>query len=208
MRRCIAWVLALVFVFATPLATTAAEQKNPLAELINAVELKPVNPQSEALNNYLDELMPQLLDYEKMDTYTQVMTCFDYVRDNTRYGSHIANLNAKIGNTTCRAINRSYGAVEGFGAVALVAHVGMCNAYASAFILMARKLGLDAYLVKGETRGAGGGYVYHEWAEIKIDETVYVFDPQLDQSLKRAGLPAHSVFFKTYDQVKGRYIKY
>lgn len=190
-------------------ASSTASQKaqnNPKADILNSAELDPKEPKSPDLAEYLGELMPELIN-DEMDTYEKVKACYDYVKDNTKYGSHVANLGAKIGNTTCGAIDRKYGAVEGYGAVALVAKVGMCNAYASAFILMAREIGLDAYLVKGSTKSRGG-YAYHEWCEINIDGTIYVFDPQLDQSLQKSGLKEYMVFCVTYDQIKGRYIKY
>lgn len=187
-------------------SVTQKKQSNPKADILNSAELDPQEPQSPDLAAYLDELMPELIN-DDMDTYEKIKACYDYVKNNTKYGSHLANLDAKIGDTTCRAIDRKYGSVEGYGAVALVARVGMCNAYASAFILMARKIGLDAYLVTGSTKSRGG-YAYHEWCEIKIGGTAYVFDPQLDQSLKKSGLKEYLVFCATYDQISGRYIKY
>lgn len=210
-NRLTALVLAAAIIFGTSLGAFAASElgeNDARREIINnAPELVPASPKSAELDVFLDELMSEIIDAEA-DTYSQLKACYDYVKDNTRYGSHVANLDAKIGNTTCRAIDRKYGAVEGFGAVALSAQVGMCNAYASAFILMARKIGFDAYLVKGETKNGYGGYAYHEWCEIKIGDEVYLFDPQLDQSLTRAGLKEYMVFCVTYSQVPGRYRKY
>lgn len=177
------------------------------ADIFNEAALSPAGPSSQALDTYLDELMPTLID-DEMAPYEQLAACYDYLVDNVRYGSHMRNLGATIGDVSCQSIYSSYGAVEGFGAVALSAKVGLCNAYASAFILMARKVGYDAYLVTGSTKSGGGGYAYHEWAEIDIDGTVYVFDPQLEQDLAAAGLGEYAVFAKTYEQIPGRYIRY
>lgn len=210
-NRLAAFMLAAVMITAMSFGAAAAsklDKNDARIDIINNVpELVPANPKSAELAAFLDELMPELID-EEDDTYGQLKACYDYVKDNTRYGSHVANLDTRVGATTCRAIDRKYGAVEGFGAVALTAHVGMCNAYASAFILMARKIGFDAYLVKGETKDGRGGYAYHEWCEIKIGDAIYLFDPQLDQSLARSGLREYMVFCVTYDQVPGKYRKY
>lgn len=197
--------LAAVFAATLPLSVFASDN---LKDLINNAELNPIEPQSEALEMYLEELMPEIVD-DDMEPYDQLIACYDYIMDNTRYGSHTARLGTQVRDgVTCGQIYSSYGEVEGFGAVALTANVGMCNAYASAFILMAREIGLNAYLVEGETRSAGGGYAYHKWAEVNIDGNVYIFDPQLDQDLSAAGLPAYSVFCKTYDEIGGRYVRY
>lgn len=174
--------------------------------IINGIELEPQAPQSDELDAYLTEIMAELLT-EDMSTFKKVVTCYDYIIKNTTYGSHVAQLSTPIGDVTCGEITRQYGAVEGYGAVALAANTGMCNAYASAFILMANKIGLDAKLVKGYTKSAYGGYAYHEWAEVNIDGVAYTFDPQLEQSLTRAGLGEYNIFCKTYDQIPGRYSK-
>lgn len=180
---------------------------NPRVALMNNVPLRPTSPRSNDLDMYLDSLMATIIN-DNMSTYGQVKASYDYLVSTMRYGSHMAGMGAPIGSVTARNIYSQYGEVEGYGAVALATKQGMCNAYSSAFILMARKIGLDARLVKGSTKGAGGGYVAHQWAEIVIDGVPYVFDPQLEQDLRRAGLPQYTVFFATYDQIPGRYIKY
>lgn len=199
--------LAATLAVAAPVAAFA-EGQDPREALLNQIELDPASPASGNLDAYLDELIPTIIDEDEMDTYDQVKACYDYLVDNVSYGSHTRYLGTSIGETTCGRIYSSYGEVEGFGAVALTAKKGMCNAYASAFILMTRKLGVDAYLVEGQTRSSGGGYAYHKWAEVEIDGIAYAFDPQLEQDLRRAGLAKYSVFCKTYDQIPGRYIKY
>lgn len=205
-------VLSLVIVASLPFSALAADipENDPRRDIINSIEeLNVVSPDSEDLSAYIDELLPTIVA-EDMDFFEQIKACFDYVRDNTSYGSHYtqANMNTRLGSTTIGTIYRQYGEVEGFGAVALVNRVGLCNAYSSAFIMLTRKLGFNAYLVKGSTKGRGGSYRYHEWCEIKLGDNTYVFDPQLDKDLARAGLGNYQVFCVTYDQIPGRYIKY
>lgn len=174
--------------------------------LDQAVLGDPLEPSSQALDQVVEDVMDDLVA-DHMSTYQRLKACYDYVTSNTSYGDHMAYMSTPIGGGTCWDVYQSYGEVEGFGAVALTAGKGMCNAYASAFILMARHMGLDARLVKGATLSGGGTYAYHEWAEISIDGTPYVFDPQLEQSLVRSGLPAYSVFCKPYAALGGRYRK-
>lgn len=209
-KKLIAAALAVAITASLSFSALAADipENDARREIINSVEdLNEAPPKSPELSAYIDEILSEIVT-EDMDLFEQVKVCFDYVRDNTSYGSHYtqANMNTRIGETTIGAIYRKYGEVEGFGAVALKNRVGMCNAYASAFIMLVRKLGFDAYLVKGSTK-SGGGYVYHEWCEIKINGVAYAFDPQLDQSLARS-LGNYKVFCVTYEQVPGRFIKY
>lgn len=180
---------------------------DPRVNLINSVELTPVKPQSEDLDYLLDNIMDNIVE-EDMSTYEKTKASYDYLVNNVSYGSHISRMGTPVGSVTCGQIASNYGSIEGYGAVVLSSNVGMCNAYSSAFILMAREIGLEARLVKGSTRRAGGGYTYHEWAEVIIDGVPYVFDPQLEQDLTRAGLGTYNVFFKTYDQIPGRYSKH
>lgn len=218
LKKILAFLLTICFSLGSALPAAAVEQDR--IDLMNEAELTVVSPGSADLDEYLDALMMEIFydlapeDEEDPDwfvanltTYEKAEACYDYLIENVSYGSHVANLGTAIGNTTCRAIDRIYGSVEGYGAVALTAEVGMCNAYASAFILMARKIGLKASLAKGYTRRRGGGWAYHEWAEITIGETVYAFDPQLDQSLSKQGLGEDIIFFKTYGEIPGRYSK-
>lgn len=201
--------LLLATAVAVGMATTAFAKDLPEGDarinVINQAELSPTAPRSEALDAYLQELLDSILE-DDMDTYQQVKACYDYLVDNLTYGSHTARLGTLVSDgVSCNSIYSKYGEVEGFGAVALTSGTGMCNAYSSAFILMVQEIGLDARLVQGYTRSAGGGYAYHKWAEVNIDGTVYVFDPQLEQNLRSAGMATYSVFCKTYEQVGSRY---
>lgn len=190
-------------------AREAPAQTNvsPEQALLDGASLgDPKAPSSAALDGVVTSVMDEIVS-DGMGTYEKVKACYDYVTGNVAYGNHMAYMSTPIGSGTCWDVYQSYGEVEGFGSVALTAGKGMCNAYASAFILMVRRLGLDARLVKGYTLGGAGGYAYHEWAEMDIGGTTYVFDPQLEQDLTKSGLPAYSVFCKSYAALGRRYQK-
>lgn len=183
-----------------------AQPLSALDILLNNADLSPEQPQSPQLAELVNSIVADITT-EEMTTAEQVQACYDYLVQNTAYGSHMARMGTAVGDTTCRSIYSSYGEIEGFGSVALAARAGLCNAYACAFILMTRSIGLDVKLARGSTRRRGGGYTYHEWAELVIDGVPYVFDPQLEQDLVKSGLPAYSVYGKTYAQTGGRYNK-
>lgn len=183
-----------------------APEGEEVQELLNSADLSPVTAQSEDLQEVIEEVLQEVTD-EDMGTAQKLREAYDYLVENVQYGSHMRNLGTAVGDVTCADIYYTYGEIEGFGSVALTANVGMCNAYASAFILMARTLGYDAHLAAGSTRSAGGGYAYHQWAEIDIDGVTYVFDPQLEQDLREAGLDSYSVYCKSYDEIGSRYVR-
>ncbi len=191
-------------------AQTDADEQNQTAagpaSILNAAELEPAVTGIDALDALVAETLAEITS-EDMTTYEKVVACYDYLTDNMRYGSSMYHLNVPLGDTTCANIFYTYGEVDGFGAVALTSNYGLCNGYAAGFILLVRAIGLDADLVTGQTRSAGGGYAYHKWAEITIDGTAYAFDPQLDQSYARQGLGEYNNFCKTYGEINGRYLK-
>lgn len=188
-------------------ATGAFAQETDVKAVLNGAELEPQSLQSEELGELVEETMDELCG-EEMDTYDKVKVCYDYLVENMSYGNQMRYLNVKAGDATCADIYYDCGEVEGFAAVALTSKIGYCNGYSSALIVMLRTLGIDAWLVEGETGSANGGYAYHKWTEADIGGVTYLFDPQLEQDLTAAGLPAYSVFCKTYDEVGDRYIKY
>ena len=184
----------------------AEEPGSAVQELLNGETLSPAEMQSGALNELVSDRLGTLLSSD-MTTYEQVKTCYDFLLENMQYDSSMRHLDAPAGDGTCWDIFYSYGELEGFAAVALSAHYGQCNGYAAAFIAMTRSIGLDARLVKGSTRGAGGGYVPHQWAELSLGGVPYIFDPQLDQNLAAQGLGEYGCFCLSYEDAGGRYLK-
>lgn len=209
MFKKICLVLALLLTLTLAITLSVRAQDDPLAAertLLNAAELAPEVTGVDALDTLVAATMDSVIT-DDMDTFDKVKACYDYLLDNMSYAASTAYLGTKVGDTTCNAIYTANGEVDGFGAVALAANKGLCNGYSAGFILMARRLGLSAKLVEGSTLGGGGGYAYHKWTEIVLDDVTYVFDPQLDQDVESWGLPAYTCFAKTYDQLGRRYRK-
>lgn len=206
-KKILALILTMALLIASIPAVFAGDNTGGIDERINALELNPTNLNSAELDAYVDSLLASITT-DEMSTYDKLTTCFEYIISNTKYGSHMSGLSYTINGVTCNSIYRNYGEVEGFGSVVLASGKGMCNAYASAWMLMAKKLGLETRLVSGSTKSGRGGYTYHKWVEVDIDGVTYVVDPQLQQSLRRYWPGDYSVYFSTYDQIPGRYIKY
>lgn len=196
-----------MLLLSTSLTAFAQDQQTSVQAKVNALPLSPTNANSPELNAYLDSLLASITT-DQMDTYQKLTACFEYIIANTSYGSHMSGMGYTINGVTCNSIYSSYGDIEGYGAVVFASGKGYCNAYASAWMLLAQKLGVHAQMVEGSTRSGRGGYTYHKWAEVIIDGVTYVVDPQLQQSLRRYWVDDYSVYFSTYDEIPGRYIKY
>lgn len=202
--RAAAAALAVLTICSAPVSAENAVEEAPAEVILNAADLNPTETGIPALDKLVAETLDSLIDKD-MDSYEKIRTCYDWLLDNMSYDSSMKHLGVSVGDMTCGDIFYTYGEVNGFGAVALASNYGLCNGYAAGFILMARRLGYDAKLIDGYTLNGGGGYSWHKWAEIKIDGTAYVFDPQLDQNAESWGLEDHSFFCKTYEQVGKRY---
>ena len=61
---------------------------------------------------------------------------------------------------------------------------GVCDNYAALFMILARRIGFDAYVVGGSVNKVGGGTTGHAWVMIKAGGTYYIFDPQIEDSKK------------------------
>ncbi len=87
--------------------------------------------------------------------------------------------------------------------------IGVCSDYSFVFMAMMRYLGFDAKMISGQTHKSGGGYTGHEWVEININGTAYVFDPQVEDNIaeRNNGKIQYQRFCKTYSEVKDKYKK-
>ena len=135
-----------------------------------------------------------------MTTYDKVKACYDYLINNCSYGTNEAwfeYFEYYFYGYTYEV--KTYGMLKG--------KIGVCGDYSVAFATMMQAIGLNCYLVRGETNLASGGYTGHTWCEMEIDGTIYVFDPQVDDDIANGGSIKYYRFGKTYDKLPGKYIK-
>ena len=135
-----------------------------------------------------------------MTTYDKVKACYDYLIKNCSYGHN---------ETMMEYIDyyfygysyevSTYGILKG--------KIGVCDDYSAAFATMMQAIGLNCYVVGGQTNLASGGYTGHAWCEMNLNGTIYVFDPQVEDNIAKGGAIKYYRSGKTYDQVKNKYIK-
>ena len=170
-----------------------------LAEILNNVTLTPWYSEYEPLNTEVDRVLAEVTT-PGMSTYEKVKACYDYLINTSSRGENKAVDEADIFD-----LWYYYTEIKAHGL--LTGHLGGCSDYSPAFAALMRAIGLDCYIVDGETSATAGGYTYHVWCEMLIDGTIYVFDPQVEDNIAKGGKIYYYRFGKTYEQVPEKYLK-
>lgn len=109
---------------------------------------------------------------ENMTQSIQLENCFNYL---VGLSSYERDNEVPVGNWT--------------GAYAkdmLLEGKGNCYKYAAAFAYIAKGLGYDAKVCTGTVLSSLGGKTPHSWTEVKVNETWYIFDAEM-QDAKGSG---------------------
>lgn len=166
-------------------------------KLINKEKLNPQKTNHKELDKLITKIFKKI-HKKNMSTYDKVKACYDYLVKKISYGHpdfywesynycYTSNYDQTI------AIN----AYE-----ALSSNIGVCDDYSAAFVVMCRRIGLEAYVVGGTVSTKGGGRTGHAWTYILLNGTQYIFDPQVQDNNKH--VPYH-YFGKTYSQMGTTY---
>lgn len=182
-----------------PEEETTKKQATGLESVINNAKLTPFRSDFTPAYEEIDKVFNSIFK-DGMTTYDKVKACYDYLIKNCSYGNnevmmdyidyYFYGYNYEV---------RSYGMLKG--------KIGVCDDYSATFATMMQAIGLNCYVVGGQTSKAGGGYTGHAWCEMNINGTIYVFDPQVEDNIAKGGTIKYYRFGKTYDQVPGKYIK-
>ena len=193
-RLLVTMILAVALFCGFAGTANAAWDDNDLAReemktLLNAQELHPQR------TGYLefDSLIADILaPYQNSDTYTKLYALYDWTVRNIDYSwegysqqwapcydkftlNYLPELTYEEGlpkSAPDEVVNRSYHALK-YGK-------GICYDWAALMALMARYVGIDAYVHTGYFYFEAGGYGHHGWCVIPLNGTNYIFDPQRD----------------------------
>ena len=145
-----------------------------------------------ALDERLNALVEQYAA-PSMARDEQLRAVYNYCRDNFSY---LKRPLVSAGQT---------GWEPEYAAAFLAMGKGNCYSFSALFCLLARELGQPAYTVVG---GLGKNASPHGWVEIRLDGTVYSFDPQLEwRYVHDYGRKSHNLF-KVFPQNTGHsYVK-
>ena len=129
------------------------------------------------------------------DTYDKLKSCYDYLIYGSSYGS--STVTSAIYSAIAKECNYYNSADSEYAAEAyafLKNKKGACNDFASAFMVMARAIGLECYVMHG-TITWSAGTTPHYWCLIKLGSAYYIFDPEAEwRNYDSSGTVSYSNF--------------
>ena len=150
---------------------------------INGVSLSPLTTRYPDLDQKIASIISSVTN-SSMSNYEKLQAIYNYVKNKLSYEMMILNLNELW------ALQDTYSYYDYDGMDVMRAYYslntghGVCDNYAALFMILARRIGFDAYVVGGSVNKVGGGTTGHAWVMIKTGGTYYIFDPQIEDSKK------------------------
>lgn len=204
MKKVLSLILSVLLVLClAPLQTYAAG----VDDVINSADLCPLRTGYEPLDSLVDDIFDEIFT-DGMTTAEKVRACYDYVIVDSSYG--IGTMYNDVWMLMDEYGYRSeYDAfIIAYGYSFLRQKRGVCNDYASAFVVLTRALGLESYLMSGQTNTTAGGYSGHMWVNIRIKGSLYTFDPQVECNIanRNGGKIGYYRYCATDAAMEGRLI--
>lgn len=175
-------------------------------DIINSASLKPIKTNYEPLDKLVQSVLKKYTN-DTMSTYEKVKACYDYLIKNISYSSNIFDADAysdifyKSGYKSEWDKKIAY-----YAYCALKSKKESCYGYSSAFAVLTRAIGLESYVMQGQTALSKGGYGNHWWVNIKINGKYYVFDPNVDSNIAKGGTIYYYRFCRLDSEVPDKYI--
>lgn len=189
-------------------SSTKPASSSTIENILNKAKLNPMKTGNVYLDEKVEEIFSQIFK-PGMTTYDKVKACYDYLITKCSYGGGIIDfreVQALIGDTVYEQPDDELTIYLAYKI--LTSHVGVCDHYSSAFLVMTRAIGLDSYIVTGTVKRTGGGRAGHAWTNIKINNVYYVFDPQVGDNSSKNGKINYYFFGQTDAQMGTMYEYY
>ncbi len=167
--------------------------------LLNSENLHPQKTNAEKLDALVTKIFKEI-HTKNMTTYEKVKACYDYLVDTTTYKAWIT-YDSTLTDGLIYESYYDYDLIQ-MAYYLLSTKTGGCDSYSAAFVVMCRRLGLDAQIIGGTVSKKGGGRTGHAWSYIKLNGTDYIFDAQVQSNNK--SFPYY-YFGKTYTQMGSTY---
>ena len=147
-------------------------------------------------NDYIasaaDRLLREIIT-PQMSPYDQVLTVYRWLVANTTFVYQPLGLDVWQWRGD---ISQVPGYVENRAIPPILFGIGSCEDYASAAVILLRRLGFQAEYVAGLTISVQGDFVDHAWAAVELDGAWYHLDPQLEDNVMRQDLLTYRYFLK------------
>ena len=180
--------------------SSGATGSSTLKNAINQVSLSPMKTRHTALDNQIASILSSTTN-SSMSNYDKLRAIYDYVKQKLSYEIMITNIN-ELWN-----LQDQYGYYSFDGLLILEANYslqtgyGSCDNYSALFMILARRLGFEAYVVNGQYTNTQNETMGHAWVMIKAGGAYYIFDPQIEDNYgyNYFGLATNQVKAYTYN---------
>lgn len=170
---------------------------------VNKVSLKPTKTRFPNVDNKVGSIINSKTN-SSMSNYDKLVAIYDYVKNTLSYEMSVLDYGT-VSNLVSTYHYTSSDAIQVYNAYySLETNAGVCDNYSAMFMVLARRLGFEAYVIGGEAPSQKGGRNGHAWVTIKIDGTYYFFDPQIEDYSKTK----YNYFGKTESEMKNFYSNY
>lgn len=170
---------------------------------LNSVKLNPIKTRHSELDNKVESIISSTTN-SNMSNYDKLIAVYDYVKALLSY-KQIIIFETEVNKLVYKyhySYNDALYVYEAYGS--LNNKYGVCDDYAALFMVIARRLGFDAYVVNGQAPSQSGGRSGHVWVLIKASGKNYFFDPQIEDY----NGTKHNLFGKTESEMKNMYSDY
>ena len=149
--------------------------------VINSVSLSPLTTRYPDLDNEITSIISSVTN-SGMSNYELLQAIYNYVKNKLSYGQVPINISDLLGLKETYSYYEwdAYQVLRSY--YSLHTGYGVCDNYAALFMILARRIGFNAYVVGGSVNKVGGGTTGHAWVMIKAGGTYYIFDPQIEDS--------------------------
>lgn len=178
MKKIISLLLTLTLFISVFAISSSAYLGSWQTSLINSADLTPLRTGFTPLDDLVDDLFDAWFT-DDMTPYQKLKKCYDFLVYGSSYGTSTRMSVYSAINSECNYYSdydRRYCA-EAYCFIR--SKIGSCNDFAGAFMVFARALGFECYVMDGTItwyRGTND----HVWCLIRFSDGYYCFDPQAE----------------------------
>lgn len=179
MKRVFATALCAVIAAVSCIVPAAAALGTATHNLINSASLTPLMTGYTPLDQTVADFFASNFN-DETDTYDKLKICYDFLIYGSSYES--SAVTSALFSAIDKECNYYSEADRDYTAEAyafITAKKGYCNHFAAAFMVMARAIGLECYVMHG-TITWYAGTTPHYWNLIKIGSAYYIFDVEAE----------------------------
>lgn len=151
---------------------------------------------AEELEARVREALERVAAWNPMTDYDKLLCLYEYIQDSLAYDHQELEDSCRLGRSPNPQSHNAYGA--------LTQGRGVCDGIASAFCLLAQRMGFACAVVGGRASFLTQGFGDHAWNVLRLGNAFYHLDPTWDLNKKeRNGEYSYEYFLVDDDAISG-----